>query len=253
MSSGLNDLDRVTKGLSAGSLVVVAGRPSMGKSLLVLQIADHIARAERRAVAIACAHDGAGAVAQRLIAVRADVGANALIWGWPMDADSKKRVQLALDQADKTPILLDDSCNLNVRKFANRALRFATERSVPLGAIIVDGIDGFGRGRGGSAGDRVTAQLRFMSERLMVPIITTANVHRAVERRRDHRPQISDFNKFYAAIVRAADLVLTIYRDDVYDLRSIDPGVAELTLLRHRSGRRGTVRVRLGEGRFRHC
>jgi len=257
LSSGLRDLDRLTKGLVPTSLIVVASRPSMGKSLLVFQIADHIARVQRRAVTMICARDGAATVAQRLIAVRAGVGGDAVIRGWQTDLDAQKRVQSAFVESHTIPILLADSRRLTVAQIANRASRFASERSVSLGAIILDGIDVFVSRRGRSPSAGIVAQLRSMAEEMAVPVIITAQVNRAVEYRsqyrRDFRPRITDFNKPYAAFVRDADVVLTIYRDEVYHIDSIDARLAELTLLRHRFGKPGTVRVRLGEGRFEDC
>ena len=157
LSSGLRDLDQLTNGLAPGSLIVVASRPSMGKSQLAFQIADHIARVQRRAVSITCAHDGAAMVAQRLIAVRANVWPYALVKGWRLypddarrDKDAQRRIQSALAQARTIPILLDDSRRLTVGQIANRASRFALERSVPLGAIILDGVDVFVSGPGRS-------------------------------------------------------------------------------------------------------
>jgi replicative DNA helicase len=135
----------------------------MGKSQLVFQIADHIARVQRCAVTITCAHDGAAKVAQRLIAVRANVSPSSLFRRCrfdPRDAqsenDTQRRVQSALVQAHTIPILLDDTRRLTVGEIANRASRFAAERSVPLGAIILDGIDALVSGRGRSPRDDVT-------------------------------------------------------------------------------------------------
>src|SRR5206468_2905266 len=133
--------------------------------------------------------------------VRAGVGADTLIMGWHMDADAQRRVQSASVQAHTVPILLDDTSHLNIGEFANRASKFASERSVPLGAIIVDGIEMLVSGRGRSASDGAAARLRSLSEGLGVPVIVTAKVNRAVERRRDHRPRITDFNKPYAPFV----------------------------------------------------
>ncbi len=260
LSSGLRDLDQLTNGLAPGAITVVAGRPAMGKSQLVFQIADHIARIQRRAVIITCAHDDAATVAKRLIAVRANVRADALIHGWRFDLDNperekdaQRRVHWAMSQDHTTPILLDDTHGLTVDQIANRASRFATERSVPLGAIIVEGTDVLVSGGKHHASNDLAAQLRSLSEDLGVPVIITVRVNRAVEERRDHRPRITDFNEPDATFVRAADLILTIYRDEIYAIDSPDTGLAELTLLRHRFGKLGTAKVRLGDGRFRDC
>src|SRR6266536_6328254 len=107
--SGLRDLDQLTNGLRPGSLIVVASRPSLGKSQLVFQIADHIAGFQRRAVIISCARDGATTVAKRLIGLRAGVDVIAVIRGWPLDADAQRRVQSASIQFHTIPILLDDT------------------------------------------------------------------------------------------------------------------------------------------------
>jgi len=248
LSSGLRDLDRLTNGLAPGSLIVVASRPSMGKSLLVFQIADQIARAERRAVAIVCAQDGVATVAERLVSVRTGV--------WPrhfhIQRDGGEMASsVALAQVATVPILLDDTPGLTVGEIANRTTRFVSERSVPLGAIIVDGIDVLVSGRGRSASDCVTAQLRSLARGLGVPVIITAQVNRAVEQRQDHRPRVTDFNDPYAAFVRAADMVITIYRDEIYHIDSPDAGLAELTLFSNHIRKQGMVKVRLREGRFR--
>jgi replicative DNA helicase len=250
LSSGLRDLDRLTNGLSPGSMIVIASRPSLGKSLLVLQIADHVARADHRAVTIVCAHDGAASIGRRLVSLRAGV--------WTSHFRTQGRSHemassVALAQVATVRILLDDTPHLTVAQIANRTTRFASERSVPLGAIIVDGTEGFVQRRSQSASGYVAEQLRSVSQALSVPVIVTVGISRAVERRRDKRPRITDFAEPNAAFVRAADAVLTIYRDDVYNIGSPDAGTAELTLLRHPFGKLGTVRVRLGEGRFEDC
>lgn len=244
VGTGLGDLDRLTSRLAAGSLIVVASRPSMGKSLLALQIADHTARAERRAVTVACGHDDAVTVAERLVCIRTG------IWRERILAHRGLEVGTAASAAATVPILLDDT-SPTIPSVARRAIQFASKRCIPLGAIIVDDLDKLvietmRVEHDPAASGPVAKQLRSLAREIGIPVIVTAQVNRAVEDRDDdYRPRITDFSQPYAPIVRASDVVITIYRDEIYQEESADVGLAELALVKHPSDRWGTVKVRL--------
>ena len=252
LAAALPGFGRMTNGLTSGSLVAIASRPSMGKSLLLLQIANQIAQIDRHAVVFIHAQDDSESVAPTITERMASVESGIWPWTFRRIAGSRtKASHLALTRISSLPILLYGSTRLTVSEIASRATRFAAERSVPLGVIVVDDFDAVIQSSSPAESKLVVRGLRSIAKALRVPIVVTVPVNRAVERRRDHRPHITDFNEPYAAVVRAADMVITIYRDEVYYENSPDTGLAELAVFKRPFYRAATVKARFSEGGFR--
>ena len=244
--TGLCQLDRLTNGLAPGSLITIAGRPAMGKSLLSYQIADHIARVEQRAVTIVSS-EGGPTVAWRMAHLQMDA--------WPIrradPAQQSLDEERALLQLSNMPVLLADPLRSPLSETAARTIEFSWKCGVAPGALFVDDPAHAVVASGcTSRTNRVVAELRAVAVAMGIPVIVTASVNRAVECRCQRRPHLTDFDDPAAAFVRGADIVLTLYRDELYDINTTDPGIAELALLRHPFGHTGISRLRVGRYRF---
>jgi replicative DNA helicase len=216
--------------------------------LLAYQIADHIARVAKRAVLVVCEKDSAPRVARHMICLQAGV--------WPMAfvTDPKQRTLESLRAFEKlapVPILLDDRSTFTISEMIERLVQFATERNVIPGAIIVDdALHVVATEEFEYESEAIVTRLRDVASTFDIDVIVTAKVNRFVEKRRDRRPRISDFNRPYSSYVQAADIVLALYRDDIYNARSPDVGIVEVASLSNRFGERGVARLRAGRYRF---
>jgi replicative DNA helicase len=247
LPTGYAALDRLTGGLRAANLIVVAARPSMGKTAFALGIAQHVAIREKGTVAVFSLEMSGEEIIQRLLSTTGKIDATRMRTG-RLSADDWPRVGHAADELAKASLYIDDSEGMTVGEMRTKARRLKSRERLDL--VVVDYIQLMeaGAGRGRRDENRVqelasiSRALKMMARDLDVPVICVSQLNRAPDARTDKRPLLSDLRES-GAIEQDADLVLMIYRDDYYDENSEDRGVAEVNIAKHRNG--PTDRVRL--------
>jgi replicative DNA helicase len=242
--SGYRDLDRLTSGFQPGNLIIVAARPSMGKSGLGLCIAANLAVRAECPVAIFTLEMSKSEVTQRLMCSEAKVESQRLRTG-KLGADDWPRLTAACDRLAKAPIYVDDTGSITMMEIRSKARRLKS-REPSLGLIVVDYLQLMTSGA--SVENRVqevsqiSRQLKVLARDLDVPILAMSQLSRAVEQRHDKRPILSDLRES-GSIEQDADLVVFIYRDEYYNDESDQQGIAELHLAKHRNGPTDTVKL----------
>jgi replicative DNA helicase len=246
--TGFTLLDRKTAGLQPGDLVVIAGRPSMGKSTLAVNIAESAAIAKGVAAGIFTMEMSAEQVTLRMISSLGRVNASHLRSGNFSDEDWS-RIQGAMSQLSSAPIYLDESPALTPTELRARARRLKRERD--LGLIIVDylqlmQVPGTKENRATEISE-ISRSLKALAKELSVPVIAISQLNRAVEQRTDKKPVMSDLRES-GAIEQDADLILLIYREEAYDQNTTRRGIADIIIAKQRNGPTGEVQLTfLGE------
>ena len=242
---GFRDLDRLTSGLQPGNLVILAARPSMGKSALALCIAANLGVRFQTPVALFTLEMSKSEVTQRLMCSEAKVESNRVRSG-KLTQEDWPRLTAACDKLMKAPIYVDDTGSITMMELRSKARRLKA-REPALGMIIVDYLQLMTSGA--SAENRVpevsqiSRNLKVLARDLDVPILALSQLSRAVEQRHDKRPILSDLRES-GSIEPDADLVLFVYRDEYYNgEESESQGVAELILAKHRNGPTGAVKL----------
>jgi len=246
--TGFTLLDRKTAGLQPGDLVVIAGRPSMGKSTLAVNIAESAAIAKGVAAGIFTMEMSAEQLTLRMISSLGRVNASHLRSGNFSDEDWS-RIQGAMSQLSSAPIYLDESPALTPTELRARARRLKRERD--LGLIIVDylqlmQVPGTKENRATEISE-ISRSLKALAKELSVPVIAISQLNRAVEQRTDKKPVMSDLRES-GAIEQDADLILLIYREEAYDQNTTRRGIADIIIAKQRNGPTGEVQLTfLGE------
>jgi replicative DNA helicase len=243
--TGFVDLDEMTRGLQGGDLVIVAARPSMGKTSLVLNIAQYVATQPDHSVGFFSLEMSKESLFLRLLTAEAQVDGHRLLSG-AIGGKDYGRISHALETLSAMKLFIDDSANVGVLEMRAKSRRLQAEHGLSL--LVVDYIQLMsGRGRFENRTLELAAisrSLKGLAKELNVPIVVLSQLSRAPEARSDHRPQLSDLRES-GALEQDADVVVLIYRDDVYnkDPNSPDAGTAELILAKQRNGPTGVVRL----------
>jgi replicative DNA helicase len=244
--TGFYDLDRMTSGLQAGDLVVLAARPSMGKTAFAINIAEHVALNEGLPVAVFSMEMGAAQLAVRVVGSIGRIDQGHLRTGklsdeeWPRLTDAIERLRTVSLHIDETAGLTSSELRANARRLARKCGK--------LGLIVVDYLQlmtgsssGDGENRATELGE-ISRGLKMLAKELQCPVIALSQLNRGVEQRTDKRPMMSDLRES-GAIEQDADIIMFIYRDDYYNKDSKDPGVAEIIIGKQRNGPTGAVRL----------
>ena len=242
---GFRELDRLTSGFQPGNLVILAARPSMGKSALGLCIAANLGVREQIPVALFTLEMSKAEVTQRLMCSEAKVESERVRSG-KLTQEDWPRLTAACDKLMKAPIYVDDTGSITMMELRSKARRLKA-REPELGLIIVDYLQLMTSGA--SAENRVqevsqiSRNLKVLARDLDVPILALSQLSRAVEQRHDKRPILSDLRES-GSIEQDADLVLFVYRDEYYNGEESDQqGLAELILAKHRNGPTDAVKL----------
>jgi replicative DNA helicase len=246
IATGFTDLDRKTSGLHPGDLVIVAGRPSMGKTALAINIAENVALDSGLPVAIFSMEMGAAQLVMRMIGSVGKLNQQDLRTGKLQDDDWGRLTQ-ALGKLNDAPIHIDESAALSSLDLRARSRRLHRQNN-GLGLIVVDYLQLMSSNVGKASENRATEiseisrSLKALAKELQVPVIALSQLNRSLEQRTDKRPVMSDLRES-GAIEQDADLILFIYRDEVYNSDSPSQGKAEIIIGKQRNGPIGKVEL----------
>ena len=245
--TGFYDLDRMTSGLQAGDLVVLAARPSMGKTAFAINIAEHVALNEGLPVAVFSMEMGASQLAVRIVGSIGRIDQTHLRTGkltddeWPRLTEAIEKLRTVSLHIDETPGLTTSELRANARRLARQCGK--------LGLIVVDYLQLMSVSGSMSDENRATAVgeisrgLKMLAKELQCPVIALSQLSRGVEQRTDKRPMMSDLRES-GAIEQDADIIMFIYRDEYYTKDACkEPGVAEIIIAKQRNGPTGTVKL----------
>jgi len=246
IATGFTDLDRMTSGLQPGDLVIVAGRPSMGKTAFSINIAENVALDSRLPVAIFSMEMGATQLAMRMLGSVGKLNQHDLRTGRLQD-DDWGHLTHALGKLNDAPIHIDESAALTALEVRARSRRLHRQNG-GLGLIVVDYIQLMSSNAGKASENRATEiseisrSLKSLAKELHVPVVALSQLNRSLEQRPNKRPVMSDLRES-GAIEQDADLILFIYRDEVYNSDSADKGKAEIIIGKQRNGPIGKVEL----------
>ncbi len=249
--TGYHDLDQRTSGLQGGDLVIIAGRPSMGKTALALNIAEHVAVENRLPVAVFSMEMSGTQLAMRMLGSIGHLDQHKLRTGRLTD-DDWNRLTNAVGKLHDAPIHIDESAAINALELRARSRRLHRQYG-KLGLIVIDYLQlmsSTGDSEDENRATQISAMsrsLKALAKELDVPVVALSQLNRGLEQRPNKRPLMSDLRES-GAIEQDADLILFIYRDEVYNDSTPDKGVAEIIIGKQRNGPIGTVKLTfLGE------
>lgn len=242
--TGFTDLDRMTSGLQAGDLVIVAGRPSMGKTAFAMNIAEHVAIEQGLPVAVFSMEMGAVQLAMRMLGSVGMLDQHRMRTG-KLLADDWPRVTHAVQRMQNAQLFIDETPGLTVVELRARARRLARQCG-RLDLIVIDYLQlmsasGAGENRATEISE-ISRSLKSLAKELACPVVALSQLNRSLEQRPNKRPIMSDLRES-GAIEQDADLITFIYRDEVYNPDSPDKGTAEIIIGKQRNGPIGTVRL----------
>lgn len=241
--TGFTDFDNMTSGLQRSDLIIVAGRPSMGKTTFAMNLAEHAAIKHNKVVAIFSMEMPGEQLAMRMMSSLGRVDQHKVRTG-DLDDYDWPRITSAVGLLDKAPLFIDDTPALTPIELRARARRLAREHD--LGMIVIDYLQLM---QGGSRSDNRTAEiseisrsLKSLAKELNVPVVALSQLNRGLEQRPNKRPIMSDLRES-GAIEQDADVIVFIYRDEVYNEESPDAGTAEIIISKQRNGPIGKSRL----------
>lgn len=244
LSTGFPELDANTGGLRGGNLYLIAGRPSMGKTSLMLNIAAEAALREGARTVIHSLEMPDTSIMQRLLAMEATVNMQALTNGTVTET-AANRLREHAKRLAAAPLKIDDAGDLTLTSLRAQARREATRDGVDL--IMVDYLQLMSSGQreenSTAEMSRISRELKLMARELNVPVVVLSQLNRSVEARANKRPLLSDLRQS-GALEQDADMVMFLYRDEYYNPESSDKGLGEVIIAKQRNGPVGTVKVR---------
>lgn len=245
IATGFLDLDYKLSGLQPSDLVLVAARPSMGKTAFVLNIAEYVAFKSSRSVAIFSLEMSKEQLMNRLFSLESQVDSQSLRTGNLKDSDWEKLIESA-GIIGKSKLIIDDTPGISVTELRSKCRKYKLEHGLDL--VIIDYLQLMSGSAGGRSDSRqqeiseISRSLKAIARELNVPVIALSQLSRAVEQRPEHRPMLSDLRES-GAIEQDADVVMFIYRDDYYNKDTETPNQAEIIIAKQRNGPIGTVNL----------
>ncbi len=244
IATGFIDLDYKTAGMQAADLILIAARPSMGKTAFVLNIAEYVAFKSNETVAIFSLEMSKEQLVNRLFAMESRVDSQKLRTGNLSDMDWEKLIESA-GVIGKSNLIIDDTPGINIPTMRSKCRKYKLEHDLKL--IIIDYLQLMsGSGRGSDSRQQeisdISRSLKALARELKVPVVALSQLSRAVEQRPDHRPMLSDLRES-GAIEQDADVVMFIYRDDYYNKDTERKGISEIIIAKQRNGPIGTVEL----------
>ncbi len=247
VSTGFYDLDANTSGLQKSDLIILAARPSMGKTAFCLNIVSHVALREQKPVLVFSLEMGKEQLVLRMLCAEGEIDAQKIKTGELGEHEFRKLTH-AMGSLGDAPVYIDDTPNLTVMEMRAKARKVQMESGGDLGLIVIDYLQLMQGPGGGSGNDSNRAQeisaisrgLKGLARELKVPVMALSQLSRAVESRQDKKPMLSDLRES-GAIEQDADLVMFIYRDEYYNKDSERPGTADIIIAKHRNGAVGEI------------
>ena len=242
IATGFIDLDYRTAGMQPSDLVLIAARPSMGKTAFVLNIAQYVAFHSGECVAIFSLEMSKEQLVNRLFAMESKVDSQHLRTGNLSDLEWEKLIESA-GMIGQSKLIIDDTPGISIAEMRSKCRKFKLEMDLKM--VIIDYLQLMsGSGRGNESRQQeisdISRSLKALARELQVPVIALSQLSRAVEQRPDHRPMLSDLRES-GAIEQDADVVMFIYRDDYYNPDTEKKGIAEINIAKQRNGPIGTV------------
>lgn len=241
--TGFNSLDYKLSGLQPSDMVLIAARPSMGKTAFVLNIAQHVTLKENMATAIFSLEMSKEQLVNRLFALQAPMDAQLLRNGNLADSDWSKLMEAA-GQIAASPLIIDDTPGISISELRSKCRKYKLEHDLKL--VIIDYLQLMsGSGKSDSRQQEISdisRSLKQLARELNVPVVALSQLSRQVEQRPEHRPMLSDLRES-GAIEQDADVVMFIYRDDYYNKDTEKKGIAEIIIAKQRNGPIGTVEL----------
>lgn len=242
--TGFTDLDEMTSGLQRGDLVIVAGRPSMGKTSFAMNVAEYVALEKKLPVAVFSMEMPGEQLAMRMLSSIGRINSNKVRTGRLGD-DDWPRLNSAVGLLDQAPMFIDDTAGLNPLDLRSRARRLLREHN-NIGLIVIDYLQLMqsmeSNENRATEISNITRALKMLAKELHVPVIVLSQLNRSLEQRPNKRPIMSDLRES-GAIEQDADVIFFVYRDEVYNEDSDQKGVAEIIIGKQRNGPIGTVRL----------
>lgn len=244
LATGFTDLDYKTTGFQPSDFILVAARPSMGKTAFVLNIAQYMAFKKDKAVAIFSLEMSREQLMNRLFSMESKVDSQSLRTGNLKDEEWSKLIESA-GIIGESNLIIDDTPGISIAEMRSKCRKYKLEHGLDI--IIIDYLQLMtGSGRGSDSRQQeisdISRSLKALARELNVPVVALSQLSRAVEQRTDHRPMLSDLRES-GAIEQDADVVMFIYRDDYYNKDSEDKGIAEIIIAKQRNGPIGTVNL----------
>ena len=243
VATGFYDLDFKTSGMQPADLVLIAARPSMGKTAFVMNIAQHVAFRLNETVAIFSLEMSKEQLVNRMFSLESNVDAQNLRNGTLSDAEWEKLIESA-GVIGKSNLIIDDTAGISISELRSKCRKFKLEHNLKM--IIIDYLQLMsGSGRSESRQQEISEisrSLKSLARELNVPVLALSQLSRAVEQRPDKRPMMSDLRES-GAIEQDADVIMFIYRDDYYNKDSEKKGISEIIIGKQRNGPIGTVEL----------
>ena len=243
LPTGFRDLDRMTSGLQPSDLILVAARPSMGKTAFTLNIAQNVGVRQHKTVAFFSLEMSQEQLVQRLLCQIAHIDSQKLRPGQLNSDEEWTRLTDACDKLYESPIYIDDTPGISVAEMRSKARRLKSEHGLDL--IIVDYLQ-LMQGRNAESRQQeiseISRSLKALARELKVPLIALSQLSRSVESRQDKRPMLSDLRES-GALEQDADIVSFLYREDYYDKETENQHITEVILAKHRNGPVGSVKL----------
>lgn len=242
LECGFYDLDGMTGGFQRSDLIIVAGRPSMGKTSFALNIAQNMAAEHNLPVAIFSLEMSKEQLVQRMLSSEAGIESNKLRMG-RIDQNQWEPLNNAIERLTSLPLFIDDTPNMTVMQMRSQARRLQADYRGKIGLILIDYLqlmEGGGDNRVQEL-SKITRSLKGLARELNAPVIALSQLSRGVEARNNKRPMMSDLRES-GSIEQDADLIIMLYRDSYYNPDSPDKDVTEVIVTKHRNGPTGTVR-----------
>lgn len=246
LTTGFSDLDRMLSGLQPSDLVIVAGRPSMGKTAFALNLATNAALKERSGIAVFSLEMSKQQLVMRMLCSEGRIDAGRMRGGFLNESDWPKLAKAA-GSLSEAPMYIDDSGSLSVLEVRAKCRRIAAETDGGLGLVMVDYLQ-LMRGSPNAQSreqeiSEISRGLKALAKELNIPVIALSQLNRSLEQRQDKRPVLSDLRES-GAIEQDADVIMFVYRDEVYNPETEDKGVAEIIVGKQRNGPIGAARLK---------
>jgi replicative DNA helicase len=245
VGTGYYELDDITGGFQAAQLIILAARPSMGKTAFALNICEHVAVESKRGVLLVSLEMGRHELAERLLCARSKVDGHKLRTGRNFGARDMALLGKGFDELRVAPIEIDDTPARNMLQITANARRLKLRKQISMVVIdyiqLIDAESPESRESRQEQIAKISRRLKMLARELQVPVIALSQLNRAVENREDRRPRMADMRES-GAIEQDADLVLLLHRPEYYDAND-QPGIAELHIAKNRNGATGNIKL----------